>query len=114
MNKFLFLFKDAEHLKTLSPQQMQNYLQKWLDWTKTLLVKEMFITGEPIESSGKEIAGKNKTVSSTSENTMEKIITGFYLIKATGIKEAVEVAKSCPIYDVDGSLEIRLVRTIDL
>jgi hypothetical protein len=106
VEQFLLLF-EKENLANNSPQQMQDYLQKWLDWMKFLKDHHIYIFGAPIEFAGKQISGKNKVISN---NTLVKEnIAGFIVIQAEDSQKAIEITKSCPIFNVDGKLEVRQI-----
>jgi len=106
MEKFLLLF-EKENLADNSPQQMQNHLREWLAWMKFLKDHYIYIFGDPIESAGRLISGKNKVISN---NTLVKEnINGFMVIQAEGFQKAIEITKSCPVFHVDGKLEIRQI-----
>src|SRR6185295_1472305 len=111
MEKFVYFFHEEGVLKKLSPQQMQDYLQKWLDWIKVVKDNDAYILGEPIEPTGKQISGKNKIISDSSF-TKENNINGFIFIKATDLENAISLAMGCPIYQVDGKIEVRQIRKI--
>lgn len=104
MEKFLILF-GGEDLSTRSPQEMQDYLQLWLNWLRLLKEQHIHVFGEPLESYGKQITGSNKTIS---DNTFFKEnISGFIIIQAESFEKAVKVAEGSPVLTVDGKLEIR-------
>ena len=113
MNKFIYLIKAAAHRGPLSPVQMQDYLQKWLSWVETLKGSHTLIFNEPLEPAGKQINGKYKSVSDAVHANQEDTIIGIFLIKAGNMDSAIEIAKGCPIFEIDGGIEVKLIRNIN-
>ena len=113
MNKFIYLIKAAAHRGPLSPVQMQEYLEKWFKWVNTLKGAHTIIFNEPMEPAGKQISGRYKSVSDTVLANGEDTIIGIFLIKARNLDTAIEIAKGCPIFEIDGGIEVKLIRNIN-
>lgn len=114
MEQFLYLIKDTGVIKTLSPLQMQDYLQQWKGWIAKLNDSQCIIVGEPVEPSGKQIKGKDKWVVETSEEEQENKVRGFFLVNALNWEDAIEIAKGCPVFEMDGNIEVKIIRRINL
>jgi hypothetical protein len=92
----------------MSPEQMQQRMQKWMNWMKDLGAKgHLKDQGNPLEDGGKVVKGKSKTVTDGPYAETKDVIGGYTLIEAKDINEAAELSKGCPIFDIDGVVEVR-------
>ena len=54
MSEYVFLYRGETDIKTLSPQEAQQSMQKWMAWFKELEKKgKLKSIGQPLERSGK-------------------------------------------------------------
>jgi hypothetical protein len=109
MTKFIYLFRtNPTAYQSLSPEQMQQTLKKWMDWKDTLEksghIKQF---GERLDGTGKVVRGKSKTVTDGPYIEVKDFIGGYMLVEAKDIDQAVELAKGCPVLESDGTVEIR-------
>lgn len=109
MKEFLFLFRSKENaVKNLSPEEMQLYMQKWGKWTKKLNEENRLKHGDRLSRNDAKVirnTGENITDGPFIES--KEVIGGYMVILANDINEAVEISKECPVYNINGSLEIR-------
>lgn len=113
MSEFIYLYRGGQTNR--SPEAMQQTMQKWMTWFKELgqqgHVKDQ---GQPLERAGKIVKGKQKTVTDGPFAEAKDVIGGFSLIEARDLDQAVELSKGCPIFDVDGAVEVRPVMKMNL
>jgi hypothetical protein len=112
MSEFVFLYRGSVMYKSagepqFSPAEMQEHLGKWRSWLQGLhekgVVKNL---GSPLEQPSKVIRGQKKAV--TDGPYAEKdLVSGFTIVEAKDHEHAVEIAKGCPIFLMDGSVEVR-------
>ena len=112
MSEFLYLYRGGQR-PTSSPEQMQQMMQKWLAWMKTLGDKgNLKEPGHPLDAGGKTVTGKQKTV--TDGPYAEKdVVGGYSIVEARDIGHAVELSAGCPIFEIGGVVEVRPVMKID-
>src|SRR5215813_11481772 len=109
MSKFMYLFRgNPTAYQSMSPEQMQQNLKKWMDWKGTL-EKNGHINqlGERLDGTGKIVRGKAKAVTDGPYVEIKDFVQGYVLVEARDIDQAVELAKGCPILERDGTVEIR-------
>lgn len=109
MAKFMYLFRsNPEAYRSISPEQMQQIVKKWMDW-KDGLEKGGHVHqfGERLDVTGKVIRGKSKTVTDGPYVEVKDSINGFMLVEAKDLDLALELAKGCPILERDGTVEVR-------
>jgi len=109
MANFLYVFRGGTNVGA-SPQQMQEHMQKWGDWIQQLSKTGNFKAGEPLEAEGKVIKGRKKVVTDGPYAEAKDLVGGYLLISAKNLDEAVELSRGCPVFDSDGSVEVRPIR----
>jgi hypothetical protein len=115
MEKFIYLFRGgAEAMQHQSPEGMQAQMQKWANWMTELGKKGIMVGGEPLQMSGKQVTGAKKVVTDGPFAEAKEVVGGYLVINAKDINEAVEISKGCPIFDVDGMLEVRPIQKMDM
>jgi hypothetical protein len=113
MSQFVYLYRGAERER--SPEKMQQMMQKWMSWMKELGEKgHIKDQGQPLEHTGKLVKGKQKTVTDGPFAEAKDVVGGYTLIEARDLEQAVELSKGCPIFEVDGAVEVRPVMKLNL
>ena len=109
MTKFMYLFRSyPESYRSLSPDEMQRALQKWVDWKAGLEKNGHIVSfGERLAVTGKVVRGKSKTVTDGPFAEVKDIIQGYLVVQAESIDQAAQLASGCPVLDFDGTVEIR-------
>ena len=109
MASFLYVFRGGANVGA-SPQQMQEHMQKWAAWIQQLSKTGNFKAGDPLEAEGKVIRGRKKVVTDGPYAEAKDLVGGYLLISAKNLDEAVELSRGCPIFDSEGSVEVRPIR----
>ena len=109
MSKFLYLFRAQEReFKPASPEEMERVMKAWTAWIDGLRAQGHLVqTGERLDRGGKVVRGKSKTISDGPYAETKDIVGGYMLVQANDLAQAVELSKGCPIFDIDGLLEVR-------
>ena len=113
MSEFVFLYRGGESGR--SPERAQQMMQKWMTWLKELgqqgHIKDQ---GQPLERAGKLVKGKQKTVTDGPFAEAKDVVGGYTLIEARDLEHAVELSKGCPIFEVEGAVEVRPVMKLNM
>lgn len=112
MNDFMFVFRNAPMPAGFqpSPEAMQAEMQKWIQWFEQLGKNgKLGNPGEQLIPHGAVVRGSKKAVTDGPYAEGKEVVGGFILIKAADLKEATELAKGCPIFAFEGSVEVRQV-----
>ncbi len=113
MSEFVYLYRGGESGR--SPERAQQMMQKWMAWFKDLAEKgHIKDRGQPLERSGKLVKGNRKTVTDGPFAEAKDVVGGFTLIEARDLDEAVELSKGCPIFEVEGAVEVRPVMKLNM
>ena len=108
MREFSFLFRGRD--RTGSPEQVQKHLEKWVAWFKELEDKGYLKSrGNGLQDGGKVIKGKQKAVIDDPFSEAKDVVCGYIVVEAKDLTQAVEISRDCPIFDVDGSVEVRRI-----
>ncbi len=108
MNKYmLILFDNEESFVDFSPEDMQEEIALHGEWIQQL--GERFDSGEALNQEAKSIDGADKIVSDGPYLESKELVGGFYIINATNLEEATEIAKGCPVLRFGGKVEVREV-----
>jgi hypothetical protein len=107
MKEFALIFriKDVAHFKP-SPEQMQERM----NWLGSIAAQNKLVdrgnTLLPAQGSAKTVKPGN-LVSDGPYTEIKEFISGYIIIKTDNIDEAVEMAKSNPIFKIGGNVEVR-------
>lgn len=108
MSEFVLIFRRDYKTAEIqpSPEQFQEHLKRWQAWFGSLtdiLTRPI----QRIEPDGR-ISGQFNSVQTGPYIEVKDSIGGLVFIKADDYDAAVEIAKTCPILELDGSVEIRM------
>lgn len=112
MEKYMFIFLggDPSHL---SSEAQQAHMQKWFDWVKKLTDDNRYVGGEALLPGGKTISGQKKVITDGPFAESKEVVAGYFVVLAKNLNEAVEMAKDCPDYILNGIVEVREVMKMD-
>jgi len=113
MSEFTFMFRGRE--TSQSREQQQQCTAKWTAWFRELSAKgHLKEPGHPLVDTGRVISSRKRIVSDGPFAEAKDIIGGYAVIVAADLNEAAELAKGCPILEVDGSVEVRELLTLGI
>ena len=113
MSEFVYLYRGGQTDR--SPEQMQQTMQKWMAWFKQLSEKgHVKHLGHPLESAGKVVKGSKKTVTDGPFAEAKDIVGGYTLVEARDLDQAVELSKGCPIFEGEGTVEVRPIMQMNM
>ncbi len=114
MAEFVYLYRGGMQPGS-SPEQMQQQMQKWVAWMKELGEKgHLKSPGHPLERSGKTVKGRDRTVTDGPFAEAKDLVGGYSLVEAKDLNHAVELSRGCPIFSVDGSVEVRPIMQMSM
>lgn len=113
MQEFLFLFRGGEATEDMSPQEIQEHMQKWFVWIDAMTKAGQYARGEPLEKAGKVISGARKVLTDGPHPEAKEVVGGYMIVRAKDLGGAVQIAQGCPIYADGGSVEVRGLIPLD-
>ena len=113
MPKFmLLLHDDPTAFASMSPEQMQQVLEKYMAWGKRLREAGLMHAGEKLtDEPGRVLRSKNGQVRVTDGPYSEtkEVLGGYYIIEAASYEQAIERSRDCPHLEYGGTIEVRQV-----
>jgi hypothetical protein len=108
MADFLFIYRGGnENEANMSPEQMQQMMEKWGNWIRQALAKGwMTNPGDALTPEGK-IVKSTKVVTDGPFVEAKEIVGGYSIVKAESLAAAAELAKGCPALLAGGNVEVR-------
>jgi len=108
MSEFVLIFRRDYQTKEIqpNPEQMQEHLKHWQAWFGSLTDK-LTRPIQRIDQQGR-ISGQYNSVQTGPYLEVKESIGGLVFINAADYDQAVKVAKTCPVLELDGSVEIRM------
>lgn len=94
--------------RDLSAGDRKAQVQKWGAWARELQAGgHYFPGGFPLDTTGKMLRGSERAVSDGPHAGEDDLVTGNFVLDAASLQAATDLAKGCPILDVDGTVEVR-------
>jgi hypothetical protein len=111
MKEFLYIFRGGDATAaSQSPEAMQKHMQKWMKWMEELGKDGTMLAGQPLETGGVTLSGSKMKRTDGPYAEGKELVGGYLLIKAADINQAVEISKGCPIFEFDGTVEVRPIQ----
>ncbi len=115
MAKYLYLFRGGDqNMASASPEESQIHLQKWGVWMQDLAEKGKLIDGLPLTRDGKVVEKSGEVIHDGPFTEGTEIVGGYMLINADSFDEALKISKGCPIYEYNGTTEVREIMKLDI
>ena len=107
MKDFLLLFREPDgRAVPHEPDFTEKHQQSWKLWMAPLIANGQLAGGKPLTLNGK-IVDTNGDVREGIYKNGTEIVGGFLLIKAESLEAATEIARTCPVLEADGYIEVR-------
>jgi len=108
MAKFQYIFRGGAFVTPgLSPSEMQAHMAKWYSWASALIATQHNLGGQPLQTAGATLRGRAAVMTDGPYAESKDLVTGNMLIEADTLSAATELARGCPVFEFDGSVEIR-------
>jgi hypothetical protein len=111
MDKYMMIFRNTpnseEAYQTMSPEEMQASLDQWGAWIGGIAAQGKLIASDALDNQGKIVTGSKKTVTDGPYVEGKELVSGYLLMEAENEADALAAAQGCPIYDIEGSVEVR-------
>src|SRR5882762_8156283 len=103
MKDYLFLFRGGLDFTKASPEQLQQVMLNWKNWTEELSKKGIYGGGERVtRNDAAVVRGNTKQVFAGPYTANNEMVGGYIKIKAENLQQAIEISKDCPIFNFDG------------
>jgi hypothetical protein len=107
---YLILFRGNDWEKHLSPQELENTLDRFMNWAAELRAQGKMKGANPLRTEGKLVSGVNgRTVTDGPFTESKEAIGGYFLLDVEDEEEAVAIAQQCPLLEHGSVVEVRPV-----
>ena len=109
MSQFMLFIRNGEEPNELSPEQIQQAIQRFSAWARTLREQGKLVAAEKLkDNEGLLLRARNGqiVVDGPFAETKETI-GGYFIVEAGNLDEAVEITKECPALTNGGIVELR-------
>ena len=115
MNEFVLIFRNEVMPEVqFDPEGMVVVSKKWQDWIGGIAAQgKLSARGNRLGTNSKTVKANN-VVTNGPYVEIKEMISGYTILKADSIQEAVEIAKGCPILEVGGNVEVRDIVLMNL
>ncbi|MEQ6124282.1 YciI family protein [Pseudotenacibaculum sp. MALMAid0570] len=109
MSNFLYLFRGGdEDFNSWTPEQQQAHMLVWEEWMGNLAQKGKLLGGEQLFDGGKIVKDKGEIITDGPFVEGAEMVGGYVIVVAADLNEAVQMSKTCPIFDYKGAfVEVR-------
>jgi len=113
MTKYLYLFRGGDARRASdSPEQMQAHMELWKNWMGGLANTGQLVDGLPLGQEGKVVEKAGEAITDGPFAEGNEIVGGYLILNAEGLNEAVEISKGCPIFEHEGTVEVREIMSM--
>ena len=117
MEKYMLIFRNSlpseDSFQNMSPEAMQAELDKWGQWIGGIAAQGKLIDTDALHNTGKIVKGSKHVVTDGPFIESKELVSGYLTLSASSIDEAIELSKGCPIFEIEGSVEIRPLMVFD-
>jgi len=117
MDKFMLLFhgnaQAQQDFANQSPEALQAELQKWNNWIGGIAAQGRLVGGEALAPGGKTLTAAGQVHTDGPYTEGKEVVSGYLTLKAVSLDEAVQLAQGCPVFETNGSVEVRPVTNFE-
>ena len=92
-----------------SPEAIQAEIQKWNNWIGGIAAQGKLLSTDALAPIGKIMTKRGEVITDGPFTEGKEIVGGYMLMKAESLDEATELANGCPMFDMEGTVEVRPV-----
>jgi hypothetical protein len=114
MADYMLLFWAPAHVlaEPRSPEEARRSGERWRAWEHALKEGGHSVTGAQLEAEGRRVIGSERAVVDGAWGG-DYVMGGYFVVSASSLAEAVEIAKGCPVLANGGTVEVRRVMDHD-
>jgi hypothetical protein len=110
-NQYILIIRSkAETVKEASPDAIKTNIMHWTAWMTDLGKTGKIAGGYRPANDGVTINGTDKTAFQSPYIANGEVVTSFLIINAADMDEAKLIAAKCPVFELQGNVEIRPIQ----
>jgi hypothetical protein len=108
-NQYILIVRSKVPVKA-SQEAIKSNIEHWTAWMTDLGRNGKIAGGyrQPVE--GTTLIGADKTVKETAYTANSELVSSFLIINAADLNEAKQIAAKCPVFELQGNVEIRAIQ----
>lgn len=104
------IFRNSSSPESMSPEQLQGVMKQWQDWIGSIAAQNKLVDqGNRLAADNSRVVKPGNVITNGPYVEMKEAVGGYTMVRAGSAEDATELAKTCPILKVGGSVEIREV-----
>ena len=107
-NEYMLLFRGPHWDEGVSPEELQQRMNKVMAWFDGLKQRGIVKAGQPLGPEGKTVS-RGRAVSDGPFTESKEAIGGYLLLQLDSFDEALAIAKSNPTLEYGNTIEVRPV-----
>ena len=112
-DEYMLLFRGPQWDKGLSPQELQQVMDKVIAWFEGLNEQGKIKAGQPLAAQGRVVsAAKGRVIADGPFAESKEAVGGYLVLVANDLNEAIEIAKQCPGLEYGAVVEVRPVADV--
>ena len=108
-NQYILIVRSKAHI-TASAEAIKTNIEHWQAYMGELGRNGKITGGYRLPVNGVTISGKDKEEKPTSYIANDELVSSFIIIKAADITEAKQIAAKCPVFELDGNVEVKALQ----
>jgi len=114
MKEFLLIIRTEGEIWTLlSPDKLREHIEHGTAYIEKLVKEGKIISAQPLDRGSRIVVQSDGLLKDAPFNETKEVIAGYFLIEASGMEEAVAIAKGNPIFkDIPTTIEVHPVKPI--
>jgi hypothetical protein len=112
MDEFVYLYRRPPTQAPMSPNQMEESMQRWRAWSKDLEARGHLVSLSQPLGTGAVVRDAMGSFTDGPYAETKDIVGGYSVIKATNLEEAIALTKGHPIFDRGGIIEVRQIQKL--
>jgi hypothetical protein len=106
LSEYLLLIRNNAWYQDLTPPEIEEAMNRFTAWFEKLKKEGKYKSSAPLAVVGKTISNRNMITDGPFAESKEAV-AGFFVIQATTLDEAVEIASGCPGLEYGQTVEVR-------
>jgi hypothetical protein len=109
MSQFMLFIRNGDEPNELSPEQIQQAIQRFSAWARKLREQGKLVAAEKLkDNEGLLLRSRNgQVVVDGPFAETKETIGGYFIVEAATLDEAVELTRECPALSNGGIVELR-------
>ena len=115
MKEYLLVFRSSPDTGApRHPEEMAKNMESWKNWIGSIAQQGKFIGGQPLMGDGRVMSQKGAHITDAPFAEGKEVLNGYLIINAADYNEAVSLSQACPIFEDNGTVEVREIAKMDM